>query len=200
MFIRVFRYPALALLATLTLAPGASAADDPAAVIERFSQVDAQLYRGAQPGEEGFRRLRDLGVRVVVNLREAADAASTGEQRIVESLGMRYVNLPVQDGNFFTRSRRVPETVVQSFLELMDAKEGPVFVHCRRGADRTGAVVGLYRIARHGWEAERAYLEARQIGMRSWYRGLRDQILAFAGHPLARPAAAAGGGDASKPR
>jgi protein tyrosine/serine phosphatase len=54
-----------------------------------------------------------------------------------------------------------------------------VFVHCRRGADRTGALVGFYRIARNGWSAERAYDEARAIGMRSWYTGLRRQIEEF---------------------
>lgn len=180
-------------LLSLTVVPPALAAEDPGAVIERFSQVDGKLYRGAQPTEEGFRRLRDMGVKVIVNLRLAADAVKTGEQRIVEGLDMKYVNLPVQDGNFFTRSRTVPEAVMRSFLELVDGAEGPVFVHCRRGADRTGAVVGMYRVARHGWEGDRAYREARDIGMRSWYTGLRDQILAFTGHPLARTGAVAGG-------
>lgn len=177
--------PVLAFLLAATLPPVAAAQPAPGAVIERFSQVDPQLYRGAQPTEEGFRRLRDLGVRVVVNLRLPEDAAQTGEQKIVESLGMKYVNLPVPDGNYFSRSRRIPEEAVKGFFALMSKPEGPVFVHCRRGADRTGAMVGLYRIARHGWDAQRAYLEARSIGMRSWYHGLRDQILEFAKHPIA---------------
>jgi hypothetical protein len=40
--------------------------------------------------------------------------------------------------------------------------------------------VGFYRIAKHGWDAARAYEEAREIGMRSWYKGLRRQLLEFA--------------------
>lgn len=182
----LLRSPVGVLLLVAGLPAAGWAQQDPGAVIERFSKVDPQLYRGAQPTEEGFRRLRDLGIRVVVNLRLPQDAAETGEQRIVESLGMRYVNLPVPDGNFFDRSRRIPEEAVKGFFELMANPAGPVFVHCRRGADRTGAMVGLYRIARHGWDAQRAYLEARSVGMRSWYHGLRDQILEFAKHPLAR--------------
>jgi protein tyrosine/serine phosphatase len=29
---------------------------------------------------------------------------------------------------------------------LQNKSRGPIFIHCRRGADRTGTVVALYRI------------------------------------------------------
>ena len=155
------------------------AEDSAIAPIERFGRVDDRLYRGAQPGVHGFRYLQRLGIRTVVNLRDE-DADGTGEQQIVESLGMRYVHMPVKDGNFFTRARRIPEDTIRAFFDLLDTQDvGPVFVHCRRGADRTGALVGFYRIARNGWSAERAYDEARAIGMRSWYTGLKRQIEEF---------------------
>jgi protein tyrosine/serine phosphatase len=155
------------------------AEDAAGAPIERFHRVDDRLYRGAQPAAPGFRYLQRFGIRTVVNLRDE-DAGRTGEQQIVESLGMRYVHLPVKDGNFFTRSRRIPEDTIRAFFNLIDAPDaGPVFVHCQRGADRTGALVGFYRIARNGWTAERAYDEARSIGMRSWYTGLKRQIEEF---------------------
>jgi protein-tyrosine phosphatase len=51
-----------------------------------------------------------------------------------------------------------------------------VFVHCKRGADRTGAVVGLYRVLRQDWSVDRAYDEARAIGMRWWYSGVKKQL------------------------
>lgn len=149
--------------------------------IPRFHQVDPHLYRGAQPDAAGFRRLRDLGVRTVINLRSEVDAARSSERQLVESLGMRYVHLPVKDGNFFTRSRQIPDDTIREFFAILDAAgPEPVFVHCRRGADRTGALVAFYRIARHGWSGARAYAEARHIGMRSWYTGLKRQIEAYA--------------------
>jgi hypothetical protein len=40
-------------------------------------------------------------------------------------------------------------------------------------------LVAFYRIARLGWDGQRALDEARAIGMRSWYRGLQDQIARF---------------------
>ena len=170
---------AFVLTVLLTAVAGVAAAQ-PAIPIERFQQVDDRLYRGAQPSIDGFRRLRDLGVKVIVNLRMEADANKTNEGKIVESLGMRYINLPVEDGNFFTRSRRIPETVIHKFLNLLDDRSiGPVFVHCHRGADRTGALVAFYRVARHGWDNQRALKEAREIGLRSWYHGLHDQISRF---------------------
>jgi protein tyrosine/serine phosphatase len=173
----------LAASASQRTPEGASARKAP---IERFRRVDERLYRGAQPDAAGFKYLRELGVRTVINLRMAADAVKTDERRIVEGLGMRYVNLPVEDGNFFTRDRTIPDDAIREFFTTLDTEgAGPVFVHCHRGADRTGAIVGFYRIARHGWDGARAFAEAKEIGMRSWYKGLRGQIETFAQHASA---------------
>jgi tyrosine-protein phosphatase SIW14 len=172
------------MLVTLMLVPVHARAADTAPPIERFVKVDDRLFRGAQPDLEGFKYLRDLGVRTIINLREAKDAERVNERKIVESLGMKYVNIPIKDGNFFTRSRRIPPEAIQSFFEAIDASEsGTVFVHCHRGADRTGALVSFYRIVRHNWDSARAYAEARQIGMRSWYKGLQQQIEEFGRQP-----------------
>ena len=48
---------------------------------------------------------------------------------------------------------------------LEDGKNRPVFVHCQRGADRTGAVIASYRIDHDGWDNDRALAEARARGM-----------------------------------
>jgi uncharacterized protein (TIGR01244 family) len=173
-----------ALLVACSLAIPATAGAGASTPITRFHQVDERLYRGAQPDAEGFRYLRELGVRTIINLRDDREARNGAEQQLVESLGMRYVHLPVRDGNFFTRGRTIPPDTIRAFFAVVDAaSDGPVFVHCRRGADRTGALVGFYRIARHRWEHTRAYAEARTLGMRSWYTGLKKQMHAFADVP-----------------
>ncbi len=168
------------------LAQPAASPDRPARIpVERFHRVDDRLYRGAQPTEAGFRALQALGVRTVVNLRDERDSTARNEQQIVEGLGMRYMHLPIKDGSFFTQSRRIPDDTVRRFFEILDAADpGPLFVHCRRGADRTGAIVGFYRIAKNGWDGERAVKEAREVGMRSWYRGLQRQIREFSAAAL----------------
>jgi protein tyrosine/serine phosphatase len=176
--------PRLLALAAMTLVTlGSPAWADEQSVnlpIERFNRVDDRLYRGAQPTEAGFKKLKELGIKTIVNLRMDADAIKTGEQKIVEGLGLKYVSIPVEDGNFFTRDRTIPDEAIRAFFKLIDAvDEGPIFVHCHRGADRTGALVAFYRIGRQGWQADKAAKEARDIGMRSWYKGLQKQILEF---------------------
>jgi protein tyrosine/serine phosphatase len=167
-------------LIVIGIASRPSAGDDLTKIpIERLHRVDERLFRGSQPDAEGFRHLRDLGVRTVINFRLPSDAVETGEQQIVETLGMRYVNLPIQDGNFFTWFRQIPAETVKQFFSVLEAEQGPFFVHCRRGTDRTGAMVAFYRMARNGWDAPRAKNEADSVGMRFWYRGLRRQISAF---------------------
>lgn len=171
------------LTAFLLLAPspgGAppAAADTPAAPapsIVRFSQVDARLYRGGQPDAAAFEQLRQLGVRTVINLRRNDE-----ERRIVEALGLRYVDLST-GLTPFGLGGGIKEVVVRRFFEVIDDPQaGPVFLHCRRGADRTGAVVAMYRIARQGWAPEAAYEEARAIGMRWWHFPVKRQLRSFA--------------------
>ena len=56
------------------LVPVPARADDATAPIERFFKVDDRLFRGAQPDLAGFKYLRELGIRTIINLREVKDA------------------------------------------------------------------------------------------------------------------------------
>jgi tyrosine-protein phosphatase SIW14 len=172
---------AFTLSVLLALAPQGAAAQRAAAdvPIARFHQVDDHLYRGAQPTQVGLTRLHQLGVRTILNIRDDGDAAVESERQIVESLGMRFVHIPIKDGNFFNWSRRIPTDTVKRFFDVIGSVPGPVFIHCKRGTDRTGALVAIYRIARNGWDTARALKEANERGMRPWYRGLRKQIETF---------------------
>ena len=56
---------------------------------------------------------------------------------------------------------------VVRFLQIVtDESRLPAFVHCRRGADRTGMMVAIYRIAVQGWDKEQAIAEMTQGGFR----------------------------------
>jgi protein tyrosine/serine phosphatase len=149
---------------------GAIATTSPA--ITRFDRVDERLYRGGQPDAAGFEQLKRLGIRTVVNLRQNAS-----ERALVEGLGMRYVDLSTSLAPFSS----LDDGTVRRFFEVMnDETSGPVFLHCRRGADRTGTLVAMYRIARQGWTAKAAYDEARAVGMRWWYFPIKGQLQQFA--------------------
>ena len=127
--------------------------------IKNFDKVDAHVYRGGQPTDEGFRYLAKLGVKVIIDLREA-DGRSKAEERVVTSAGMKYVNVPM------TGLTPPTEAEITRILALLkDNTNGPAFVHCRRGADRTGAVIAAYQIDHHKWDNGRALNDAKAHSM-----------------------------------
>jgi protein tyrosine phosphatase (PTP) superfamily phosphohydrolase (DUF442 family) len=139
--------------------PGLTFAGSSAGGIGRFLQVNENLYRGAQPSDPGFKYLAKIGVKTVLDLREH-DERSAAEERVVTGLGMRYVNVPMGGLTPPTEAQ-----TIQVLRLLEDSSNGPVFVHCRQGKDRTGAVIGAYRIDHDHWENAEALKEARAIGM-----------------------------------
>lgn len=158
----------IALCWALQAAATHEASNPPA--IPRFDQVAEGFYRGGQPGRQGFDYLQQIGVKTVVNLREENQEAED-----VKALGLRYVHIPMSPWE------RVPESKIQAFFQVLRDPDGyPVFVHCERGADRTGFMVGVYRIAFQNWSADRAYQEARAHGMYPWYLNLKHQLYGFA--------------------
>lgn len=71
------------------------------------------------------------------------------EQAQVEALGMTLLHSPLWSmprlfDFFFPKPR--DETINQVLSTMADPAAQPVFVHCLRGNDRTGLIVGLYRV------------------------------------------------------
>jgi tyrosine-protein phosphatase SIW14 len=150
---------------TVLCVPAASiAANLDAPGVANFFQVNEHVYRGAQPSEEGFASLSKLGIKTVIDLRELGEHSQADEKRIVEAGGMRYVSIPMKGMTTPTN-----EQVSRVISLLESASEGPVFVHCKRGADRTGGVIAVYRIEHDRWDSDRALNEARALGM-SWFQ------------------------------
>ncbi len=116
-------------------------------------RVSADLYRGAQPTAEGLQELRKLGIKTVVNLREAND-----EQARLTELGLAYHHIPMT-------AFSLDDDDVARFLRIIGQPgNAPVFVHCQRGADRTGLMCTVYRIALQGWTKDEALAEMTQGG------------------------------------
>jgi tyrosine-protein phosphatase SIW14 len=109
--------------------------------LPNFGRVTDNLYRGGQPTPEGFSALRAMGVGIVVNFREGHKETAAEKNR-VESLGMKYIGIP------WSASRDPSSSQIVEFLDLVRANRNTkIFVHCRRGADRTGTMIASYRIA-----------------------------------------------------
>jgi protein tyrosine/serine phosphatase len=85
---------------------------------------------------------------------------------------MQYVNVPMKG------VVAPPAESVAKVLTLLDSSD-KVLVHCKRGADRTGAVMACYRIAHDHWQHQRALDEAKSLGMRWTQMGLKSFIMSF---------------------
>jgi protein-tyrosine phosphatase len=144
--------------------------------INNYHPVDEHVYRGAQPTTEGFNYLAKMGVKTVLDLREKGDRSSR-EARLVTSLGMQYVNVPM------TGLAPPTEAEITKILALLeDGTAGAIFVHCLRGADRTGTVIAAYRIDHDHWDNAQALKEAMSCGMSLFQIPRQSYIRNF--HPL----------------
>ena len=159
------------LIAITLLGSGAFAASQSSySELPNFSRVNEHFYRGGQPGPGGIKKLGDLGVKAIVNLR-GEDDLSRAEQREAAAAHIRYFNVPMAGIG------RPTDADISKVMAIIDNPENwPVFVHCKHGCDRTGTVVACYRISHEHWNAERATAEAKKFGM-SWVEvGMRGYI------------------------
>ena len=142
--------------------------------VPNFHKVNEHIYRGGQPSAEGWSGLAKLGVKLVVDLRREDEHSAGEEAKAVEAAGMKYINVPMRGVVAPTDEQ------VSKVLALFDASDQtPVFVHCKRGADRTGTVVACYRMMHDQWDNHKAFQEAKSLGM-SWTQiGLKRYIADF---------------------
>jgi protein tyrosine/serine phosphatase len=173
--------PMIRLISFVLLLPNLAAArmlaDPQEGDIPRFGILAEGLYRGGQPTQKGFQFLKEKGIKTIINLR----AEDNSEQALVEKLGMKYIRIAIPEVRPWSQ---IPQGAIAKYFELVNNPENyPIFFHCRRGADRTGFLAAVYRMALQGWDAKKAYNEARDIGMRWYFGALKQQIYDF--HPPA---------------
>jgi len=120
--------------------------------IENFGQMDTRFFRGSQPTQEDYRALKEFGINTVIDLRKDAEDYS---KPTVESLGMKYINIPMT--GWTTRD----ESVAEFMAAINDTANGNVYVHCAAGKHRTGLVGAVYRLENHGWDYDTAFKEMK---------------------------------------
>jgi protein tyrosine/serine phosphatase len=135
----------------------------PADGIENFGQVNENYYRGSQPFAEDFDQLKRLGIKTVIDLRKDSERDAPEWAR---SAGMQYFNIPMKP------SRPATQEQTDYFLKLVnDPNNWPVYVHCKGGRHRTGALTAIYRITHDGWTADQAYEEMKKYDFNSGFFG-----------------------------
>jgi tyrosine-protein phosphatase SIW14 len=81
----------------------------------------------------------------------------------MKGLGLKYVEIE-------TLATGIDQKEVVKFLKVVaDPDNQPVFVHCRRGADRTGCAVAAYRVVEQGWPLDDALAEMHRFRFNPLY-------------------------------
>jgi len=121
------------------------------------------LYRGAMPyGDKPYQQLKELGIKTVINLKIEDSALDyVSEERNLKSKGINLYYLPLPNV--------APPTLEQTleFLTFVyNERNIPVFLHCHRGADRTGVMSAIFRITQ-GYSASWSLVEAEKYNIAS---------------------------------
>jgi len=118
--------------------------------IYNYQFLDEKLSSSGMPTAEQMKEVAEAGVRVVINLAlVTSQGALPEEDKVVESLGMKYIHIPVEWNN-------PTEQNLEDFFTAMDEhKDEKVLVHCQANY-RASSFVMLYRVLRLGWKKEDA--------------------------------------------
>ena len=119
--------------------------------ISNYMFLNENLSSSGMPTAEQMKEVAEAGVSVVINLAlRTSQGALPNEDVLVESLGMKYIHIPVEWNNPIKQN-------LDEFFHVMDAhKEEKIFVHCQANY-RASAFIALYRIRREGWNKEAAF-------------------------------------------
>ena len=132
-----------------------------------FHRVSDDLYRGEQPTAEGMKRLQAMGIKTVLNLR-----AFHSDRKALKGTSLEGEHISVKPWH-------IEDEDVAEFLRIVtDKSRTPVFVHCQHGADRTGLMVAVYRVAVCGWSKDQA-LEEMVYGGFGFHEEWRNIIQYF---------------------
>jgi len=133
--------------------------------LPNLHKVSDSLYRSAQPTAEGWQQLQKLGVKTVINLR-----STRNDPEALKGANLAGYEIPM--------SAWQPPTlgeIIQFLRIVTDSSRTPALVHCYRGADRTGVMCAVYRIAVQGWSKDEAIAEMTRGGF-GFYSGWQNLV------------------------
>jgi protein tyrosine/serine phosphatase len=123
-------------------------------VISRFFRVNDFLCRGSAPSPKDVAKLHKIGVRKIVSLDEVS---GNNISDACEQVGIKQVKLPIgMDVEELKEFLSQPMSLFTS--------DGPTYVHCKHGKDRTGMAIGIFRIKHDRWSFSKTMEEALSFG------------------------------------
>jgi tyrosine-protein phosphatase SIW14 len=145
--------------------------------LPNFHQVYPYLYRGGEPTAEGVKQLKEMGVKTVIDLR-GSEAPVKAEAEWAKKAGIEAINLPMSSKP--PTQQQIDTMMSKITAAEKDPSKGAVFVHCAHGSDRTGAMIGLWRVVHDKWDYDTTYKEMRKYWFTPKFTELSGTVKKFA--------------------
>ncbi len=137
-------------------------------------EIAPGVWRSNQPSPKRLKRLHDMGIRTILNLR-GWDYFShyLFEKETCETLGMELVDHKIYARHLVARDQ------FMALFEIFDRLEKPFLLHCKSGADRAGLASALWLLDKEGATLEQAkkMLSLRYVHLKWTKTGLMDHVL-----------------------
>lgn len=125
--------------------------------METVKQITDELAIAGQPTLEELSQLGEAGYRSVVNLRSPNEVGFLdNEQRKIEYLGLRYINI--------STPQKLTLDDLLSVIQRLNELPKPILVHCDSGIRASIAVLMQLAINR-GVSAEKAFQRVAELGL-----------------------------------
>jgi protein tyrosine/serine phosphatase len=131
-----------------------------------FFKVDEKVYRSSDPDIKGLKVVESMGIKNVLSL-----SYFLGDEYEAQGTKLKLYRVRM------TPYKICDEEVIRA-LRIIRTCDGPILVHCWRGADRSGCIIALYRILNQGWSKEQALDEMINggYGFNSMYENIIEYI------------------------
>ncbi|KAJ8636089.1 hypothetical protein MRB53_010356 [Persea americana] len=107
-----------------------------------FSMVDTGVFRSGFPNVSNFSFLETLGLRSILYL--CPEPYPEPNLEFLKSNGIRLFEFGIE--GYKEPFVNIPEDTVREALKVvLDVRNHPILIHCKRGKHRTGCVVGCLR-------------------------------------------------------
>ena len=161
----VFQMNRFLRAATLTIALisfASYAKDNSTSVTSSLEAKNAIAYQqhivAGQPSWNDLLKLKQSGIKKIINLRGEGEFNEFDQEQAVKALGMEYFHIPVSGANGVTFEN------ADKLHQLLSDNPHPAFIHCASG-NRVGALTALNAFKHNKMTPEQAIAECKKAGM-----------------------------------
>lgn len=116
-------------------------------------EYNKTMYRGGNIlSTEGAKVLQEKGIKTVISV-TPDDNINT----ICNTFGLNQIDMYYDYG-------KLSDSTINSFLNVLDSAETPLYIHCFSGKQRAGLLCAISRIYKEDWSFENAELEYGKLG------------------------------------